>query len=564
MTVLSHKARPVLLAVVAISVAGVLAACTSSALPQYASIRHTPTVPYQKTAVTFTPIKHLVVIYDENISFDHYFGTYPNAANTDGTTFTAAAGTPTPVNLLQNDLLKKNPNEFQPFRLTPSHAVTCDQNHSVGPEEAAANGGKNDKAVQYTSSDSCGIGGAYSTVGMTMGYYDGNTVTGLWNYAQHYSLNDNSYSSTFGPSTLGALNLAAAQTHGMKAVSPKSGKTVTGSQFVSSVNSSGVGTDTGDADPYYDDCSGNDRTSSVDMGEMTGKNIGDLLNTGGITWGWFQAGFAPNKAYNASAGTLAKCTTTHKNIKGVSSTDYVPHHNPFAYYASTSNPHHLPPTSTATIGKTDQANHNYDLTDFSAALTAGNLPSVSFLKGAAYENGHAANSDPIDEQHFLVSEINAIEQSKFWSSTAIVVAYDDSDGWYDQRSATLLNGSNDKHIANSVIDDQPMCVNAAKSSSVGVLGGYADRCGPGTRQPLLVISPYAKSNYIDDTATEQASITAFIEDNWKLHRLGDAAFDARAGTLDNMFNFKATTGSTVILKPDGEVASVNSVTLTPQ
>ena len=56
------------------------------------------------------------------------------------------------------------------------------------------------------------------------------------------------------------------------------------------------------------------------------------------------------------------------------------------------------------IGKTDQANHQYDLTDFWNAVESGknnnNLPSVSFLKAAAYQDGHSGYSDPIDEQHF--------------------------------------------------------------------------------------------------------------------------------------------------------------------
>ena len=504
---------------------------------------------------TTTPIKHLVVIYDENVSFDHYFGTYPQAANTDGVKFTAAPGTPTPVNLLQDKLLTNNPNEFNPLRLTPSQAVTCDQDHSYGPEQQAADDGKNDKAVQFTSGDSCGIGGAFSTPGLTMGYYDGNTTTALWSYAQHYAMNDNSYGSTFGPSTPGALNLAAGQTHGMTAVDPHSGAVLSTSLVISSTAADHVGTDTGDVDPAYDDCSDNNHTSAVPLATMTGKNVGDLLNAQRISWGWFQGGFAPTTPYSAAGGTIAKCDSRHNNVDKVSSKDYVPHHNPFAYYKSTSNPHHLPPTSPSAIGDTDQANHNYDLSQFTTALKDGVLPSVSFLKPAAYQNAHAANSDPLDEQHFLISEINAIESSKYWSSTAIIIAYDDSDGWYDQRSSPVLNGSNDQHVVNSLVGDQPMCVSAAADPAIGLSGGYADRCGPGPRLPLLVISPFARSNYVDGTATEQASILAFVEDNWSTGRLGDGSFDARAGTLQNMFDFSKTQAEKVLLRSNGTVAS---------
>jgi len=153
---------------------------------------------------TSTPIKHVVVIYDENISFDHYFATYPQAANTDGTNFKAAAHTPKADNLLNAGLLKKNPNLYTPTRLSSSQAMTCDQNHSYGPEQYAANGGKADSYVQNTETSKCS-GGLYGTPGLVMDYYDGNTVTGLWNYAQNYSMSDNNWDTTFGPSTPGAL-----------------------------------------------------------------------------------------------------------------------------------------------------------------------------------------------------------------------------------------------------------------------------------------------------------------------------------------------------------------------
>jgi hypothetical protein len=124
-------------------------------------------------------------------------------------------------------------------------------------------------------------------------------------------------------------------------------------------------------------------------------------------------------------------------------TDYSPHHEPFQYYRSTSNPKHLAPTSVAAIGQTDRANHQYDLSDFDAALAAHNLPAVSSLKAAEYQDGHAGYSDPIDEQHFVVDTIDKLERSEEWSSTAVVIAYDDSDGWYDHQLSPIVNGSTD-------------------------------------------------------------------------------------------------------------------------
>ena len=111
----------------------------------------------------------------------------------------------------------------------------------------------------------------------------------------------------------------------------------------------------------------------------------------------------------------------------------MPHHDPFQFYKSTANPKHLPPTSEAAIGHTDQANHQYDISDFYETLKDGNMPAVSFLKAPAYQNAHPGYSDPLDEQNFLVNTINQIEQSKYWASTAIIITYDDSDGWYDHQ-----------------------------------------------------------------------------------------------------------------------------------
>ncbi len=502
-----------------------------------------------RQGATSTPIKHVVVIFNENVSFDHYFATYPNAANTDGTAFTAAHGTPRANTLQAAGLLTTNPNLALPQRLSSSQAVTCDQNHGYTAEQKAANGGLNNLYVQNTDVETCG-GSLFTQPGLVMDYYDGNTVTALWNYAQHYAMSDNSYSTTFGPSTPGAVNLVSGQTHGIRAVTP-TGTPTSDSYVVASPDANGVGTVVNDPDPYYDDCSNNNGTTSHNLAVAQGRNVGDLLNAKGVTWGWFQGGFRPTSAY-AGAGTKAVCKATSTNVGGGVVTDYSPHHNPFSYYASTANPHHLAPTSVATIGHTDQANHNYDMSDFDAALAADNLPAVSFLKAPAYQDGHAAYSDPIDEQHFLVKEINALQKSPEWSSTAVVIAYDDSDGWYDHQSAVITNGSNDP------AKDAAICTAAA--TTVGVAGGYQDRCGPGTRQPLLVISPYARTNYVDHTQTDQSSILSFIEANWGTGQIGDYSADSRAGSLAGLFNFHRPVGRQVLLNTDGSVASVEVTT----
>jgi phospholipase C len=501
------------------------------------------------TPPTTTPIKHVVVLFDENESFDHYFGTYPYAANTDGTTFHAQRGTPT-VNGLYTKitsagpagpLLSSNPNAFNPNRLNHSEALTCDQNHGYTPEQLAVDGGKNDKFVQNTETDVCtGQPILFGEPGLVMDYYDGNTVTGLWNYAQNYAMSDNNWDTTFGPSTPGALNLISGSDGAAYSVDPATGAKVADPGSVSALNSAGLGTIYGDLDPAFDDCSDSSHAAgnTNPLGVMTGKNVGDLLNARGVSWGWFQGGFAPT---STTSSGLPACGATHTNIGGNTVADYSPHHNPFEYYKSTANPKHLPPSSEAAIGHTDQANHEYDLSDFYTTLKDGNMPSVSFLKAAEYQDAHPGYSDPLDEQAFLVNTINQIEESKFWSSTAIVITYDDSDGWYDHQAPKIVNGSN-------TAQDAAIC-----SSAPMTLGSFPDRCGFSQRLPMLVISPWTRANHVSNNLTDTASVTKFIENNWLGgQRISGGSYDAISGRLDSangLFDWFAPHFKPVILNP---------------
>jgi phospholipase C len=468
-----------------------------------------------------TPIEHLVVIFQENVSFDHYFGTYPHAANPPGEpAFHADPHTPA-INGLTPALLAHNPNAANPMRLARSEALTCDQNHGYTAEQKAFNGGRMDRFVEDTQVASCPAP-AIGKPGLVMGYYDGNTVTALWHYAQRFAMSDNSYNTVFGPSTPGALNLVSGQTHGATPAS-------LGEEVVN-------GTVIGDPDPAFDDCSTGPTVA------MRGRNIGDLLSARNITWGFFQGGFRPTTPADPSTGTKAACRSSHANVGGVMVTDYSAHHEPFQYYASTANPHHLPPSSVAAIGHTDAANHQYDLADFSAALHAGNLPAVSFLKAAKYQDGHPGYSDPLDEQRFLVDTMNALQRSKDWHSMAIVVAYDDSDGWYDHQPSPIINPSQSPQDALSA---PGVC-----GSTKPPLGGFQDRCGYGPRTPLLVISPFAKRNFVDHTLTDQTSILRFIADNWLSgQRLGGGSFDVLAGPLTPMLAFDRADADPLILDP---------------
>ena len=263
-------------------------------------------------STTVTPIKHLVVIFGENVSFDHYFGTYPKAANTDGTPFTAKPGTPS-VNGLTDALLQHNPNGVNPQRLGgAAQMVTCDMDHGYTAEQKAADAGLMDKFVQYTGKT---CPGQDSAPGLVMDYYDGNSVTALWNYAQRFAMSDNSFGTTFGPSTPGALNLVSGQTHGVSSVGQDRKPTASPDPYtVVYPDVTGVGTVTGDPDPAWDDCS----NTKYPLAAMQGTNIGDLLNARQVTWGWFQGGFRPTAQSGVSYDGQPKsvCGATSTNVAG--------------------------------------------------------------------------------------------------------------------------------------------------------------------------------------------------------------------------------------------------------
>ena len=495
-------------------------------------------------------------------------------------------------------MLTNNPNGVNPRRYDPTNindVLTCDQDHNYTDEQRAFDNGAMDKFVSTV-----GNGGGTSpthlpcVAGDVMNYYDGNTVTGLWNYAQHFAMSDNSFGTTFGPSSPGAINLVSGNTGNVDmthAVNNPSIATATTPNADLTPDGKGGFSLTSDAQPYWDDCSTRDAVA------MNGQNIGDKLNAAGLSWGFFEGGFRPSTSYSdalATTGHTGQPTATfipdefknagfqnsvpHSSNQGICDAvhpvgagltspltpgtgqygykdDYIPHHQPFQYYASTANPHHLTlptdshgtvtPAALATVGTDTQSysngvpqfdtpNHQYDISDFDQLVGAigrgqlppSALPAVSFLKAPGYQDGHAAYSDPLDEQQFLVREINALMQTPAWSSTAVVVNYDDSDGWYDHAYSGVHNPS--QSVADAL-------TGPGQCGTGTPLAGEQGRCGYGPRQPLVLISPWAKANAVDHTLNDQSSVTKFIEDNWSLGRI-DGSFDAIAGPLTGMLN----------------------------
>jgi phospholipase C len=595
---------------------------------------------------TATPIRHVVVIFQENVSFDHYFGTYPHAANSDGQPFTAAPGTPEvdglppatesslPAGLRHSaNLLTTNPNTSLPKRLDSSATgaagsaggqLTCDQDHDYSDEQQSFDGGNMDRFVQSVGTGSGNSPfGSPCTAATVMDYYDGNTVTGLWNYAQQYAMSDNSFNTTFGPSSPGAINLVSGDTGAVDmshtANSPSISTSTAPNNDLTPDGTGGYSL-TSDAQPYWDDCSTRDAVA------MRGTNIGDELNTAGLSWGWFEGGFRPTTTFAAAAAAVSpgqstatftpdefkgaftgKVVPAHASNQGLCDAvhpigvalggtgqwgykdDYIPHHEPFEYYASTANPHHLTIPADAsgqdtlaglrTIGTDTQSykggapqfdtpNHNYDMSDFDqlvGAIAKGELPpsalpAVSFLKAPGYEDGHAGYSDPEDEQQFVAREVDALMKTPDWEHTAVIVNYDDSDGWYDHVYSGVTNPSLSPadNLTNTAFTLPTSGQCGPATQLMPPLGGEQGRCGLGPRLPMLVISPFAQRNHVDHDLSDQASIPNLIEYNWRLPGIPGSFDQALAGTdasesvpfdLAGMFDFRGPRNRALVLDP---------------
>ena len=643
-----------LLAALAVSGGGVVAAQSASAGAPGRSAQASAAQAVAELP-TKTPIKHVVVIFQENVSFDHYFGTYPQASNSDGQTFKAAKGTPAVDGLLpatsetlppglrhSTNLIFSNPNSAQPQRLDsnatglPGDAggqLTCDQDHNYSDEQQSFDSANMDRFVQSVGT---GTGttpfGTPCSAATVMDYYDGNTVTALWNYAQHYAMSDDSFGTTFGPSAPGAINLVAGDTGSVDTshlANNPSISTSTAPNADLTANGLGGYSLTSDAQPYWDDCSTRDAVA------LSGTNIGDELNAAGLSWGWFEGGLRPSTNYQEALSATGKagqptstftpdqfssyfansanrpahssnqnlCSSVHPIGVALGGTgqwgykdDYIPHHEPFQYYASTANPHHLTIPANGSgqdtlaglqeIGRDTQSyvggvpqfntpNHQYDTGDFNQLVEAINrrelspsaLPAVSFLKAPGYEDGHAAYSEPADEQQFVTSTINELMRSPDWKNTVVMINYDDSDGWYDHAYSGVTNPS--LSPADNLTNTSLTVPTTGTSGQCGgnpqgttetptPLAGEQGRCGFGPRLPMLVISPYAKKDAVDHNLSDQASMINFVEDNWNLAGIPGSADQVLAGTdasegvpfdLAGMFEFSGRRDGRLYLNP---------------
>ena len=396
--------KKLLLSTAAMSVIAAAAICSGSV---FADQDHGFDRDHDGDHRTATPIKHLVVIFNENVSFDHYFATYPKATNPPGEpAFPRAPRTPAVNNLATAHLLTNNPNftntangadAAEPFRLDRTQANTADQNHAYTAEQQAYDGGKADLFPKYTGKGTPGGVGAFGTKGQVMGYFDGNTVTAMWHYAQHFAMSDNAYTDTYGPSTPGALEVVSGpdQRHADRrnhqaAVHARRGRPTT------STTARAASRMINDVDPGYDVCS-----APTDQAMMTGKNIGDLLNAADITWGGFMGGFDLQRDQRQRHDRLQAQHAFDRRRRQRHRLHPAPQLVPVLRLdrqpermRARARSRRSATASSRTARRADPANHEYDLHDFYAAVKAGNFP-VGLLHQAAGLSGRPSPAIPI-------------------------------------------------------------------------------------------------------------------------------------------------------------------------
>jgi len=439
-------------------------------------------------------IQHTIIVYQENISFDHYFGTFGQGSN----------GIPAGVQLYHTTPDGTRLGPFTPFRLDgTAQASTCDVDHDYASMIQMADGGAMDQYLQYgndltapnpspdgpcPSFEANPLGPA-----LALGYYEGTAgdasapLQNYWRLASQYTMADNAFSGMYGPSTPGAEWLVAATAN-----------------------------TNGDPNPAGDVC--NDYGGPF-MPQQDIRNLGDEASARGVSWAWFQGGFGTCAATGSGA-------------------EYSAHHDPFQYFTSTADLTHSWAWNPR-MNFPEANRHQRDLQVLYAALdrspiggTIPQLPRISWVKASKPDDGHPGYSGPAADDAFIGDLVSRVQASRYWKHTAIIIASDETGGWWDHVSPPVPA---DPHFA-PLAQGQP-------NVSGCQYPGMGDACGEGgfgPRMPLLVISPYARRHTVDHDLLDTSSLAKWVEENYHLPPLGVwGDRDVVAGDLRGAFDFSA-------------------------
>ena len=425
-------------------------------------------------------IKNVIVIYQENWSFDALYGRFPGANglnNASPSTYGQVDKTGATIAALPQPLMNGAPDPnfpaglpVQPFNAasyTPPNGMTGDIVHRFYQQQSQIDGGKMDKFVTWSDNG-----------GLVLSYYDATNMP-EGQLAAQYTLADNFFHSAFGGSFLNHQWLICACTPTFPGAPAAAVATVDASGKQLAVDAGGKIVHDGFVTPdgfavntAFTVNSPHPAAAAAAnlVPNQTNTTIGDRLSAANVSWKWYSGGWT-----NALAGRADPL--------------FQYHHQPFAYYTSYAD------------GTAAKAAHLQDETNFLADIHNNQLPAVSFIKPLGPDNEHPGYASLVQGQQHVASLIQAVQNSPYWKNTAIIITYDENGGRWDHVSPPAP----------------------------------ADRWGVGTRVPAIVISPWAKHGYVDHTQYETVSILAFIEKLYGLQPLGSR--DAAANPLSNAFDF---------------------------
>ncbi|HWA03153.1 MAG TPA: acid phosphatase [Rhizomicrobium sp.] len=435
-------------------------------------------------------IQHIVVIYEENRSFDNFYGRFPGAngvaragkaakqVDLNGRPFVhlppvclSAPPYPAPdpatgaqvCNKLDPDFPPDLPNApFDAGKYVPLDGKSNgDLVHKFYQEQDQIDGGRMDRFAAVSNA-----------AALVMGTFDGSKLK-MWKLAREFVLADNFFHAAFGGSFLNHQWLACACTPRFENA-PREIVAVVGSdgQLVKDgeVTPDGYAVNTlmppAPPQPVKEPLKSFPR-----LPPQTAPTIGDRLSDAGISWAWYSEGF-------------------DHALAGIDTRQFQYHHQPYIYFARFAE------------GTRERAEHLKDGRDFESAIAHGTLPAVSFYKPVGDLNQHPNYATILDGDRKSAQLIESIRANKIlWRSTVIVVTYDENGGAWD-------------HVAPPKID----------------------RWGPGTRVPAIVISPFAKRHFVDHTRYDTTSILKLIEVRFGLKPLGSR--DGSANDMTNALNLR--------------------------
>lgn len=419
----------------------------------------------------------MIVIYQENWSFDGLYGKFPGAngiANAgdalkqvkkDGTLYKTLPQ-PWDSNLQPSGPDPRFPADlpvapYDASKYASPDSKTGDLLHRFYQHQYQIDGGRNDMFLAWSNNP-----------GLTMGYFDATNMP-EGKLAQQYTMADNFFAGAFGGSFINHMFLICACAAPWPNAPASQVVTLDAKGFLTKdgeVSPDGYVVNTAYPmnHPYPDFV----KDPSQRLPLLTAPTIGDRLSDKGLTWAWYSGGW--NDAVAGKPDPLFQY-----------------HHQPFNYFANLAE------------GTDARKQHLKDIVDFQSALKDSNLPSVSFVKPLGPDNEHPGYTKLAHGQKYVADLVKSVQDSPFWKDTAIIIAYDEYGGRWD-------------HVAPPVID----------------------RWGPGTRVPAIIISPYARKGFVDHTQYDTASILKFIETRWNLAPLGTR--DAKGNNLINAFDFSQT------------------------